>query len=322
MKKVLLLLLCTFTTTYLTAQDFHLESDIRFDWASDSGFYGKILSLHGEGSINETFSYRFRHRFNKPIGNYNAFDATDLAYIGIRPNDNLSFLVGKQTFLQGGWEYNIAPVDSYVPSIICADLPCYQFALTSKYAFNEGKDELAFQISNNPYSVLGSNKYAVSIAWDGHHGIFHSKYSINWFDAFNDYKSFMFAFGNKFVFNKFSAYLDFISIGAFYDSDPFMNSNTVIQMDYSINEKINLFAKYSFDHNSGVDYPLASNGTAFHRAAAGLEYFPIEDSIRLHALLIYNKGTWALGSETTLFSGVVFNVGVTCRLKLIDRTKK
>ncbi len=321
MKKVLLLLLSTFASTYLTAQDFHLEGDIRFDWASDSGFYGKILSLQGKGSINDTFSYRFRHRFNKPIGNYYAFDATDLAYIGIKASDKLNFLLGKQTFLQGGWEYNIAPVDSYVPSILCADLPCYQFALTSKYAFNEGKDELSFQVSNNPYSELGSNKYALSLAWDGHHGFFHSKYSINWFDAFNDNKAFMFAFGNKFVFNKFSTYLDFISIGALYDGDPFMNSNTVLQMDYKFNDKFNIFAKYSYDHNSGNDYPLASSGTAFQRIAGGLEYFPIGDAIRLHALLIYNTGTWVLGTETTHFSGVVFNVGITCKLKLVDKTK-
>lgn len=316
MKKYLLTLLLFFSYIWLSAQDLHLKGEMRLDWSNDSGFYGKMFSIQGEGFINETFSYKFRHRLNKAIVNYNAFDATDLAYIGIKANEKFDFIVGKQTFLQGGWEYDVAPIDSYAPSILCAQLPCYQFGITSNYTFNEGHDKLALQLSNNPYDLLGSNKYALSLAWNGHHGVFHSKYSVNWFDAFHNDNNFMFAFGNKIALGNLSFYLDFISLGAIYDDDPFMNSNTVLQIDYYLNEKINIFAKYSYDQNSGKDAYLTSNGTSLHKLSGGLEFYPIGESLRVHAILLYNDGQWMLNSDTFHYSGFAFNVGITCRLNL------
>lgn len=316
MKKFFLTLLLFLPYIGLSGQDLHLKGEVRLDWANESGFYGKMFSIQGEGSINETFSYKFRHRLNKAIVNYNAFDATDLAYIKIKSSEKFDFIIGKQTFLQGGWEYDVAPIDSYTPSILCSQFPCYQFGITSQFTFNEGHDELALQISNNPYDLLGSNRYAMSLAWNGHHGIFHSKYSVNWFDAFHNDDNLMFAFGNKLAFEKFSIYLDFISLGAIYDEDLFMNSNTVLQMDYNLNEKFNLFAKYSYDQNSGRNGYLASSGTALHKLSGGVEYFPIGESIRIHALLLYNDGQWVLNSDTFQYSGFAFNVGITCRLNL------
>ena len=131
-----------------------LQIETRVDAKTE--FDGDIFKTYGEcknfnfvlkGKLSERISYKFRHRLNRAtVGDDKFLNATDHAWIAFNASDNFVITAGKQTVALGGFEYDYAPIDMYIPSILYDNIPGYKIGLDFGYLF--GKNDWHFQVVN------------------------------------------------------------------------------------------------------------------------------------------------------------------------------
>lgn len=123
------------------------------------GFRGKNLSVYLHGNLNSHLSYAYRQRLNRAHKDETFFDATDFLYLAYKTDSDWKFSAGKQTILVGGYEYDLAPIDSYFVSEYSNNMNCYQLGASVEKTLGEEKNDLLqFQFCMSPYVGAVDNK--------------------------------------------------------------------------------------------------------------------------------------------------------------------
>ena len=304
-----------------------------------TGFKGKFLNLRIDGNISEEFSYSYRQRLNKNHSDASFFDATDWVYLNWKKN-NFDISAGKLVVAIGGYEYDIAPIDLYFCSEWWYNVPCYQLGVSAGYSFNEGKDKFLAQICESPFRgdvavvdadgnvVMKKQKdmYAYNFMWMGSHGWFNTLYSVNMMEYLpGKYVNYI-SLGNRFKFGKFTIDVDLMNRAASGQTFLFSDVSAITTIAWRPTEKLNLFAKASYDvNNSGVEKDfIVSPGAEVTRVGAGVEYYPLKDGrndVRLHAV-----GSFTFGNDTPATAlrdnNTYLSVGVTWKMDLFSIANK
>ena len=222
-----------------------------------SGFKGNVVNIILKGDISPKFSYAFRNRLNGINKDYNFFNSTDWLYLKYKPNKNVSLIAGKYIVLVAGYELLPAPIDCYFLSEFCYNFPCYQWGLVGEFTTNSGNDVFSAQICQSPYQKVYENKagkaaemYAYNVAWNGRHGFWEPFWSVNMSEyaphKFINYIS----LGNKFnLADNLQLELDYWNRAASGQGFIGKDCSVIGQVSYQPTEKLNVFAKASYEVN-------------------------------------------------------------------------
>jgi len=334
------LYMCIFCYCSLIAQDdlpVNLSIEARGDYQRQyidgitdkdaCGFKGQFLNLKVSGSINEHFSYSFRHRLNKTNFNSNFFDATDWLYLNYSPTKNVTFSGGKQVVAIGGYEYDRAPIDLYFCSEFWNFIPCYEWGVSAGYNFNNGKDNLMFQFCQSPFRSYYTHvdMYAYNLMWIGKHGIWSTLWSANMMEwAQGKFINYI-ALGNRFdLGSKFAVELDFMNRASSHQKFLFKNCSLMGEVQFMPSKKVKVFAKATYDINrSGNNSDLlVCDGSELTRVGAGVEYYPLSNyDIRLHAFGSYCWGTNSNPEGWNVDKLTYVGVGITWKMQILPWNK-
>lgn len=290
-------------------------------YAPLSGFKGKVINLKVSGQLTDNISYNFRHRLNKPQSAANMFDATDFCYIAY-DTEKWRFSAGKQTYMLGGFEYDLAAIDFYYMSEFSSQFPCYKGALTATY--KTGKDELSFQITSSPFRQAGQESYSYNFFWKGNHDWFSSTYSINLLESNpGEYIKYI-ALGNRVSFGRFTGFIDLMSRSPWDSTNLGLDYSLICKLSYSPADTYNIFVKCSQDVNDWTAETTFDKtvlpGTSITKIGGGVEIWPVKKlgkNVRIHATAHYGTGT-----NTNINAGIIpgefiFNLGLTWRFRVI-----
>ena len=109
------------------------------------------LRLEVKGQLTDRLSYRWRQRLNKsyePTGSDALPLAIDVAGVGIKATEGLSFFLGRQCVAYGGFEFDANPIDIYKYSELVAHQYIFMTGLTASYNFTPGQ-QMVFQVLNS-----------------------------------------------------------------------------------------------------------------------------------------------------------------------------
>lgn len=334
LKRLLTLATLVLAGTFIHAQNndkvnlgFEVRGDIYKSYINDtpnpaaSGFRGKVINLKVSGQLTDNISYNFRHRLNKPQNNAAFFDATDFFYLSY-DTGNWRFSAGKQTYMLGGFEYDLAAIDFYYMSEFSSQFPCYKGAVTATY--KTANDELSFQLTSSPFRQADQESYSYNFFWRGNHDWFSSTYSLNILESNpGEYIKYI-ALGNQVSFGRFTGFLDIMSRSPWDSSDLGLNYSLICKLSYSPADTYNIFVKGSKDVNewaAGTSFDkTVLPGTNINKIGGGVEIWPVKElgkNLRIHAAAHYSSGV-----NTNLAGGntpgeMIFNIGVTWRFRVI-----
>lgn len=287
----------------------------------NTGFEGKYIDLHLDGTIIPGLTYSWRQRFNKINKDANFFDSTDWLYINYDLK-KWSFSAGKQVVMIGGFEYDRAPIDLYACSVYWNNVPCYDLGVSVGYKITP-KDKLTIQATQSPfYTSENRDMYAYNLMWNGNHGWYQSIWSANMIEyADGRYISYL-ALGNKFNFGPASLELDFMNRAASHQTYFFKDCSVMAELSYKPTSRWNIFAKYTYDVNkSGRDADLCvANGTELNMIGGGVEFFPLlkkKTSLRLHANCFYSWGHNANPSNVMQNKTTILDFGITWYMNVL-----
>lgn len=314
--------------------DFEARGDVQYrdidgkKIKDDCGFKGNVANVILKGEISPKFSFAFRNRLNGIHRDYSFFDATDWLFLTYKPTENISVMVGKLIVNVAGWELYPAPIDCYFLSEFCYNFPCYQWGATGQYTTNSGNDTFIFQVCQSPYqktynALSGKNEdmYAFNLEWMARHGIYEPMWSVNLLEyapgKFINYIS----LGNRFhLGDNMQVELDLMNRAASHQAFWGKDCSVVCQVSYQPTDKINLFAKASYEVNkSGADADVAvRNGTELKRLGGGVEFFPLKDkNVRIHGNYSYAFGKNGNPNGTVQDKETNVNMGITWRMKVL-----
>ena len=334
LKRFLTLATLVLAGTFIHAQNndkvnlgFEVRGDIYKSYINDtpnpaaSGFRGKVINLKLSGQLTDNLSYNFRHRLNKPQTNAAFFDATDFFYLSY-DTEKWRFSAGKQTYMLGGFEYDLAAIDFYYMSEFSSQFPCYKGAVTATY--KTANDELSFQLTSSPFRQADQESYSYNFFWRGNHDWFSSTYSLNILESNpGEYIKYI-ALGNQVSFGRFTGFLDIMSRSPWDSSDLGLNYSLICKLSYSPADTYNIFVKGSKDVNewaAGTSFDkTVLPGTNVNKIGGGVEIWPVKNlgkNLRIHAAAHYSSGI-----NTNLAGGhnpgeMIFNIGVTWRFRVI-----
>lgn len=375
--KILCFVVAMFSLTAVYAQQgyeksneiFRLGVEARFDYLNEavagvqnydaSGFKVRYFNIRMDGQITPKFTYSWRQRFNKVNSAADFVNNTDWLHLTYRPNQNWAISAGKQVVMIGGWEYDRAPIDVYYCSEYWNNVNCFQLGASVAFTTNEGNDTLTFQVCQSPYdttsmnfepvyddegSIVGSARlgklYAYNLFWMGQHGFYTALHSLN----FSEYQPGKFdayvVLGNQFKFGDATIQLDLMNRGTSARELLFDNFSIMGEIDYLIADRVNIFAKVTYD-KVGNDYSsipaivdadgnelyatrglFLFPGTEMTRFGGGVEYYPLgakgNRDLRLHAAYVYNMGNNTNPGGTAVNKGSFFTVGLTWKIDVID----
>ena len=284
-----------------------------------SGFMGKFLNFKMAGNLSDELSYSWRQRINKPQTDGSLFNATDWIYLTYH-KDNWNLSAGKQVVAIGGYEYDRAPIDIYFASEYWQHIACYQFGMSAAYTFGEGADNLTFQVCQSPLGNRSDNLMAYNLMWCGSHGSWKTIYSLNLMQSTPDKLVNYISLGNRFGFADVVVELDFRNRSMVDEITLFKNFSVVADVNWSVNEKINLFGKVSYDQNDTdlVTDSCVLPGSKLTRLGGGFEYFPVDGNrnIRFHAVADYVMGESIVSALAP--NSMMFSLGLTWRLNLLQ----
>ena len=341
MRHIFIALTCIFFSTLLSAQEEELLSlcfEARIDYMQEyirdtkindnSGFHGKYLNISMNGTLADGLSYSFRHRLNKLMTNSSFFDATDWITLTYQYN-NWSFSGGKQVVAIGGYEYDAAPVDLYFCSEYWNNIACYQMGVSSAYTTSDGKDQILLQFCESPFrrnalNVDNNEMFAYNLMWYGRHGFFSNMYSVNFIEYLPGKFINYIVLGNRFSFGRFALELDIMNRATDIDSFLVNDYSVIGKLSWSPSERINVFAKVSYDRNKSVtgDFCVAP-GTEIVRAGAGVEYYPVKNNknFRLHLNCCYTDGDSSL-TGVLMPGQTIVDAGLTWKPNLLNIKRK
>ena len=144
---------------------------------------------------------------------------------------------------------------------------CYQWGVVGELATNSGNDVFSAQICQSPYQKVYENKagkaaemYAYNVLWNGRHGIWETFWSVNMSEyaphKFINYIS----LGNKFHFtNNLQLELDYWNRAASGQGFIGKDCSVIGQLSYQPTEKLNVFAKASYEVNPTLPCMMEQN---------------------------------------------------------------
>ncbi len=343
MKKTILALLALVGVTVATAQNsnewINLGFEVRADYQhelvdgktvdANSGFKGKYFNVRLKGKITDQLYYDYRQRLNKPNKDATFFDATDWLHLTYKPTKNWEISAGKQVVAIGGFEYDKAPIDVYFASEYWHYINCYRWGVSGAYVTPKGNDKILAQIVTSPFDYIEGNKkhsFAYNLMWMGQHDWFTSLYSVNFLEyqpgKFVQYLS----LGNQFNWNNFCLQLDIMNRATLDDFTFFKNYTIVGDLSYMIKDRVNVFAKASYDVNnsqSGADLCVMP-GTEMTRVGGGVEVYPLKNS---HDLRLHANGGYSFGKNTNPAGALqdnqaFFDLGVKWKVDVISAVQK
>ena len=295
----------------------YVDGDVVDD---ETGFKGKFLNVVVSGNLTDGLSYNFRHRLNKFSKNSSFFDATDFLTLDWQANDWLTLSGGKQVVWIGGYEYDRAPIDLYFCSEFWQQIPCYEWGASATIGLNKGRDNLTFQICESPFRNYSGGKdiYAFNLLWSGRHGFLSTLWSVNMI-AYGKGKYINYiALGNEVKFSRqVKAEIDFTNRAVSGHTFLLKDCSVAAELSYMPTEKVNLFAKVSYDVNNtdnAADITVMP-GTELTRFGGGVEYYPLSDNrLRLHANYSYVTGKNTNPDGVLQDKQSLVNVGLTWRI--------
>ena len=342
MKKILLTILASAGIITASAQGddrFSLGFEVRADYQHEfvdgktvddnSGFKGKYFNIRMKGKITDQLSYDYRQRLNKPNKDATFFDATDWLHLTYKPTKNWEISAGKQVVAIGGFEYDKAPIDVYFASEYWHHINCYRWGVSGAYITPKGNDKILAQVVTSPFDYVPGNKkhsFAYNLMWMGQHDWFTSLYSANFLEyqpgKFVQYIS----LGNQFKFNDFCLQLDFMNRATLDDFTFFKNYTVVADLSYMIKNRVNVFAKASYDVNNsdqGADLCVLP-GTEMTRIGGGVEVYPLKDN---HNLRLHANGGYSFGKNTNPGGALhdnqaFFDLGVKWKVDVVSALQK
>lgn len=291
---------------------------------ANCGFRGKNLSVYLHGNLNSHLSYACRQRLNRAHKDETFFDATDFLYLAYKTDSDWKFSAGKQTILLGGYEYDLAPIDSYFVSEYSNNMNCYQLGASVEKTLGEEKNDLLqFQFCMSPYVGAVDNKdiYSYNFMWTAEHGVFQSMWSLN----FVEYQSGKFmnyiSLGNNFSFRRVSFFVDVMHRSLLHNYTFFKDFTVVGKVTFDLCDRARLFVKAGHDYNNlkkAGDWSVLP-GTSIARFGCGFEFFPLKDNkdLRLHAVGSHNTGKNTNPAGTLLDKQSYLSVGLTWRMNLL-----
>ena len=272
-----------------------LQIETRVDAKTE--FDGDIFKTYGEcknfnfvlkGKLSERISYKFRHRLNRAtVGDDKFLNATDHAWIAFNASDNFVITAGKQTVALGGFEYDYAPIDMYIPSILYDNIPGYKIGLDFGYLF--GKNDWHFQVVNGSLALSekdATHSYLTySFALNGQYvdGI-NYRHSVNFYEYGKGKFINMIALGHQFNIGKFCLEADLTNRAYTDDMELFKDYTLTGNFKYDFGKVVG-FVKLGYDENG---YEVPTPNVIGAREAQmiygfGIEYFPFTSrSIRFH----------------------------------------
>lgn len=319
-KKLLLLAAVALFATSLSAQLSRLDVEVRGDWqyenldgnnlAGHSGFEGKFLNFRMDGSLSENLSYSIRYRAHKVQSN--PFAATDWATLNYT-TDKWEFSAGKQVVAIGGYEYDRAPIDIYFASEYWHQIACYQFGVSAAYKY--GNTKLLGQVCQSPYDFNNQNLYAYNLMVINDSTL--SSINILEYDP-GKFAGYI-ALGMREVFGDVAVEWDIMYRNDLEDLKRGESFSAIVDVNWAMNEKLNLFTHASWDVNDGsvaMFEPTVLPGTNIWRIGGGVEYFPTgKKNVRLHAATCYTFGE-AVPTAALQNNHFMFQAGLTWKINL------
>ena len=338
---ILSIMLSLSATWNVTAQDETLLNFgvlTRFDYQREyidgsplrenSGFKGKNLSIYFNGDLTPRLSYFYRQRLNRAHKDESFFDATDFLYLTYKPTDHWYFSAGKQTVSIGGYEYDLAPIDSYFVSEFSNNIDCYQLGASVSFLFNDRNDELVFQFCQSPFRNIAEKEdtYSYNLLWSGAYKWFKPLWSVNMVEyAQGKFMNYI-ALGNSFTFGNASFFVDLMNRSMPKDPSFFLDFTVVGKFMYDICDHVSVFAKASHDHNkiNSSGDPSVMPGTSITRAGGGFEFFPLKQNkdLRIHAVFCKTFGSNGNPNGALVDKQTYANIGLSWRMNLLSFKKK
>lgn len=251
------------------------------DWSIKCNY----LRLTVKGEFLDDFSYIVRQRFNKPITDGDFLSATDYLWLSWKKY-GWEVGAGKKNIACGSWEYNTLACDEYFRPEFFKNLGgMYNYVLnTAYYACGE---RFLFQFGNSIYSQHISNLLGFSFQVNGHHGVWHHTYSVNFFERQKGVYNQFLCLGNKFIIGPVTFHVDF-------DHRIDLKKPSFMK-DFSLAGKVkghvidwmDMFVKATYDKNESVDDPLLPCGTDVWKAGGGFEFYPSQKYHGIRLICVY-----------------------------------
>lgn len=322
---------------------FKLGVEARFDYLNEalagkvdpaaSGFKVRYFNLRMDGQITSKFSYSWRQRFNRVNSLSDFAENTDWLTLTYKPTPNWSISAGKQVVMIGGWEYDRAPMDLYFCSEFWNNVACYQLGASVSYTTEDGKDNVLFQVCQSPYQksaanfvdgVKQHNLLAYNLYWTASYDWYTGLHSMNLVEYKRGKFDFYMVLGNQFKFGDAKIQLDLMERGTSFDH--LDNFSIMGEFSYLIADRVNVFAKVTYDQASDVYAPglYFAPGAQITRVGGGVEYYPLggqgNRDVRLHAAYAYGMGDNPYGVIKDKSS--YFTAGLTWRIDLMSAAEK
>lgn len=319
-----------FTNLKTRADKFHLSLDV--NGSLDNQFndgdhtYSKFaireLRIQAKGKVNDWLSYLWRQRLNRSADGAGMVDnlpaSIDVAGLGIKATDKLSFFIGKQCAAYGGMEFDINPIDVYEYSDILEHMNAYMTGVNMSYKLNK-YHQFQFQVLN---SLNNNFEKTYNV---GNTAIVGSKvpmvYTLNWNGSFLDEKvktrwstslmnqakdkmTYYYAFGNMLTLGELNMFVDCMYANEDLDKIGIMSSildspnqgsvidaqylSLVTKFNYRVSPKLNLFVQGMYETASldkEIDNFVSGKYRTSYGYLSGIEYYPMETN--LHFFLTY-----------------------------------
>ena len=282
------------------------------DGFSGGAFKMPELRLEAKGKVNDWLSYRWRQRLNK---SYDAKGvdglplAVDVAGLGFKATERLSFFVGRQCVAYGGFEFDANPIEIYQYSEIVDHMNIFMTGVTASYDFSPTQQMVVQVLNSNAKDatefygdsvVAGSLPLVYSLGWNA--SMFDNAWQTRWsLSAMNEIEGkymYYVALGNQFnISKKWNMYIDFMGsienidrkgimtdiLGSVdgYNVENALYGAVVAKVNYRFLPKWNVFVKGMFDCagmlEDGDTYSKGNYRTSLGYLA-GIEYYPMADS--------------------------------------------
>ena len=274
----------------------------------NTGFKGQFFNLRMDGQIVKGLDFSYRQRLNRRT-EQTFWDATDWVTLTWHVNPHWQLSAGKQVVAIGGYEYDRAPIDLYYCSEFWQHIPCYQLGVSTTWKINT-QHALLLQLCNSPLRPwVGNNQYGVNLMWTGHVKAWQTLWSYNMMQRGRGEWMCFLALGNRFELTPWmNLEADYTHRGAEFSKWFTGNFTVAGELNTSplrsgrYKDALNIFAKYTYDHNKVCEEDLmVRKNTLLHSMGLGAEFHPIplaryRDDLRLFVSATY---VWGENAETT-----------------------
>ena len=302
--------------------------ELRAGYNTTSAFTFDRMALKLSGSMGDGFTFFIRHHLNRPLYSGFPLAATDFAYLDWSPDGHWYVKAGKSYIEYGTVEFYKPPIDVFFWSEYCSNITAFVPQVSAGYRFDGGRDELNFQWARSPFCRFdaGAGTFddpmlnSFNASWR-HETERYSEYiSINTFEHLEGNYTAHLASGTRTRFGAFELEFDLVFRTPLDNNFNIGNSlSEVINLNYTISPKFEVFAKNAFDYNESMDADeMVYKGTNLGTMGAGVCFFPKNGSrdIRLHACLTHTYGQAsqiysAITPDVTTFAvGLTWHIGI------------